>query len=278
MPVDRTSKSSFPRQAARASIIAPIVAVVLGYLTRDQAVEDETTARILDVVKWSLIALGFALAIFALARIRRDGTKLILGNALFGLLANGAFIVAIVYSLGQPSRHDSNQPQRYAISTSQWKPFSSQSGRFSVQMPGEPQVKTLEPATGDSTPFVGHQAFVTLPDRSAFSVTWVDPPALESSSPAESEALLDGVVEHRALGKTLLDKHSIELAGHPGREIRLQLSGPHGPVILIERDYVIGHRSYQVLAEMGEGEVEKRGDEIKMFFDSFSASEEVRAK
>jgi hypothetical protein len=203
MAAHHTSPNSFPQQAAAASIIA----FVLGTLTREQAAEDLTTARILIGVNWSLIFLGFILAVVAMASMRRQGTKSALPSALLGLLLNAAGIAAIVYYFLIVPNHRSagggHDSKRYEISAQQWKNYSSAEGRFAIQLPGEPRVITIEPPANDDSPRLkSRQASVALPDGSVFGVTWVDPPVLESASPAEAESLLDSLVAHRILGKT----------------------------------------------------------------------------
>jgi hypothetical protein len=89
------STQSFGEQAARVSLYAPIVALVLGVCTlgpRDQP----GVAIVVASINVFLIAAGFILGIVALILMRRYGRARILGRAVAGLLFNGVLILAML--------------------------------------------------------------------------------------------------------------------------------------------------------------------------------------
>jgi len=85
------SKPSFFQQAAKASWLAPIVAVVANLLLRNLDKFDERQA-IIGIMLLLLYGLGLTLGIVAMAGISKHGRRGILVPALIGILVNGAIL------------------------------------------------------------------------------------------------------------------------------------------------------------------------------------------
>jgi hypothetical protein len=92
--VDKPTQS-FGEQAARVSLYAPIMALVLGVCTFGNRSEPGV-ANIIAVVNVFLIVAGFILGVVALISMRWYGRARILGRAVGGLLFNGVFIFSMV--------------------------------------------------------------------------------------------------------------------------------------------------------------------------------------
>jgi hypothetical protein len=89
----------FAVQAARASIFAPVIAVLLNMLTSAQT-EGPRVVRVAIGITCSLLILtGFVCAVIGLANIRKHGRKGILVRSVVGLLINGIAIAGAVYSI-----------------------------------------------------------------------------------------------------------------------------------------------------------------------------------
>jgi hypothetical protein len=112
------------------------------------------------------------------------------------------------------------------------------------------------------------QVLALLPEGSSFAVTWFDVPGA-TDRPAANEVLLNALADQRARTGRLLSQRSITLDGYPGRELRLEMTTRHGTALLISRDYLIGGRLYQVMAEVPRTYATQRTGEVVKFFDSF---------
>ena len=90
-PRDRT----FFHQAAKASWVAPLVALLLGFCTLDyrRQPDNRDSALIIGVVNVLLIAGGLVLAIVAFFGIKRHGSEGIVAPAIAGLVINGLLVV-----------------------------------------------------------------------------------------------------------------------------------------------------------------------------------------
>jgi hypothetical protein len=80
------SESTFPRQAARASILAPIVAAIAGNFVRTQS------PIVADLITIVLVVAGLGLAVIALVGMSRAGKKGVLVPAAIGLILNLALV------------------------------------------------------------------------------------------------------------------------------------------------------------------------------------------
>ncbi|HWE95002.1 MAG TPA: hypothetical protein VG269_13635 [Tepidisphaeraceae bacterium] len=258
-----TRQSAFVKSAARASVAAPVVAWALGYLDADMGREDHSTAIFLLAVHWTLIGVGLLLACTALLLMRRHGTSGVVAPAVLGLLINLFGVASIIYLFFGPGSHSSTLR---GSSSERWQQFDSRAGRFKVEFPG-----AAVESTALQSGIERHQAYLELPDGSAFGVTWLTPPVL--ADPIDEDAaqkLLDEVVQKQiGMGGELLDLHTVSIDGHTGRELRVKKVGRNGPVVLVQRQYIAGTHTYQVMVEIGAGEQGTRAAEVSRFLDSF---------
>src|SRR5688500_4328486 len=96
-------RTPFAQQAARASWMAPLVAIGFGILTAGSR-DDRTTAIVVGGANALIILLGFAFAVVALAGIRRHGREGLLVPALIGLVLNGLLIASMAVTWSAASR------------------------------------------------------------------------------------------------------------------------------------------------------------------------------
>ncbi len=138
-----------------------------------------------------------------------------------------------------------------SASAQEWKKFSGDSGRFSVELPGEPkqQKQDVQTDAGKITITmyiveVGNGGyFVALSDFPAALVQAADPEVLLANA-------RDGAVRN-VRGKLVSDK-AITLGEHQGREIQFEADNPAGKIVGRARLYLVGNRLYQLLV-VGQG-------------------------
>src|SRR5690349_17388297 len=76
------AKANFAQQAAKASWMAPIIAIFLGFLANNSNhSHDRSGALVVAFANMGLVTIGFALGIVALLGIRRHGRQGVLGPA-----------------------------------------------------------------------------------------------------------------------------------------------------------------------------------------------------
>ncbi|GEM_PF-2445207 len=110
-------KTPLAKQAALASVLAPVIAVSLSVMTSSAIREVRLGKLVVGMIGSLLIIAGFVCALIGLAGIRKYGKKGILGRSLAGLLINGFAIVAAVFALymmGRIAKHGT-QP-RFTVS------------------------------------------------------------------------------------------------------------------------------------------------------------------
>jgi hypothetical protein len=148
-----------------------------------------------------------------------------------------------------------------------WKDISPKDGGFSVKMPGVPEEKSqkIEAIQGP--------AQITLwgieRDGAAYMVIRTElPPAVVAGGPRKTldEARDKGV---RKSGGTLREEKEIEMNGHPGRELVLDLpdSRFRGGAIYKTRIYLVGRTQYQVIT--ASSKAKERPGQMKAFLESF---------
>lgn len=149
-----------------------------------------------------------------------------------------------------------------------WKEFRSTEGRFSVSMPGTPEVETRE-VPSDLGPLSTHVFTATeksIPYVVAYTDYPVDSPDAEMSATILNGAR-DGVV--KSLGATVVKEKEIQLDGHPGKDLEMT----SGPLRLRAKIYLVGVRLYQVLSVAPKaGKVPKSVDR---FLASFKLTEQA---
>lgn len=88
--------NSFAQNAAKASLAAPLIAIIANATTRSAAFDASTVKLIVPALATLLFFTGFVLAIVALCGIRRHGPGGLLGKGIAGMLINGVFVVIII--------------------------------------------------------------------------------------------------------------------------------------------------------------------------------------
>lgn len=190
-----------------------------------------------------------------------------------GLGANGAAIAQIrrdpgdFYEDGRQqleqeiermNRQKNENPLRIE-DKSDWQEVSLKSGSFSVLMPGSPQEfrDVLETAGG----IFNLKGFVVEGDFGRFIVGYSDEGVELGKTASILGSVGDGLINR--VGGEVVRYRVIDLASHPGRELRLQNSGE----VMIFRLYLVGRRLYVLGVSTSRG---KEGDsQVGKFFDSF---------
>ena len=90
------SAPSRARQAARASWMAPLIAIIFNYTIKNAGL-GASTARglVIGIVSLILYLAGLVLAVYALSQVRSAGRKGILAPAIVGLVLNGLFLLLV---------------------------------------------------------------------------------------------------------------------------------------------------------------------------------------
>src|SRR5215471_17233028 len=148
-----------------------------------------------------------------------------------------------------------------------WKEFSPKEGDFRVSMPGTPEEKSQ---TRETTDGVGKlTSYGIVREGFAYMIIRSDVPAsVLAKGPKKvlDEARDQGV---KKAGATLREEKAIELDGHPGREMVLDVpesrTRPAG--IYRSRVYLVGRTHYSVIAFSSKSG--DRSKEITSFLDSF---------
>ena len=147
-----------------------------------------------------------------------------------------------------------------------WRPFVSDEGRFQVLMPSSPECRQqINPDSVMLTLFIARQAR----GSAEFMVLYGDIPTgelhlvpLEARFDAAREEMLRG-----APGARVLNERRIELNGHPGRELEVEIPS-QGTVT--NRIYIVGQRLYVVAA--GGKRLKPQSPQVQQFFASFQAT------
>jgi hypothetical protein len=153
-----------------------------------------------------------------------------------------------------------------------WKDFSPKGVHFRVKMPDLPKesARTVETPKGT----VNLSLYVVEKNGVGYVVVRsVLPPAAVAGSPKTvlDEARDDGV---KNSGGTLKEEKEIELDGHPGREMILELpdSRIRGGGIYRTRIYLVGRTHYQVIAASSKAKDQPR--QVAAFLESFKLTDD----
>src|SRR5438105_7328743 len=99
-PFPQPRPQTIYHQAAKASWVAPIITVVLGFLTSTSVGRNGDTATlVVAVLNVLLLLLGLVFGVFALFGVRRHGKPGILAPAVVGVCINGSLIVLMAVSV-----------------------------------------------------------------------------------------------------------------------------------------------------------------------------------
>lgn len=129
-----------------------------------------------------------------------------------------------------------------------WQTFTSKEGGFTLLLPGEPQEHKQSVNTVAGS--VDYIADITQVGNSAFGAGYSDYP--ENAMQADPQTMLAGARDGAAknINGTVTDQKPIELAGHPGLEITVEMPGsanaPGGGIFRAHL-YLVGRRLYQVI-------------------------------
>ncbi|OLP17320.1 hypothetical protein BST81_16055 [Leptolyngbya sp. 'hensonii'] len=153
-----------------------------------------------------------------------------------------------------------------------WKSFLSQTGGFTILMPGDPlaskQTQNTQMGAIDTQMFVVERQ----QDSVAYMVAYSDlPPNLVqqvSKGEANVEQLFrgvrDGFVE--SIKGKILDERQITLAGYPGREIWLELPRDRKAR---NRIFLVNQRLYQVVVVVGKDKEKYLVKSVEGYLNSF---------
>jgi hypothetical protein len=148
-----------------------------------------------------------------------------------------------------------------------WKDFSPKGGGFRVTMPGRPEEKTRTVETPKGMVKITYYGIER--DGLAFLVMRSDlpPDAIAGGARKTLDEARDAGVQKS--GGTLRQEREIELDGHPGREMVLDLpdSRVRGGGIYRTRIYLVGRTHYQAITLSSKAR--ERPEEMKAFLDSF---------
>ncbi len=147
-----------------------------------------------------------------------------------------------------------------------WKEFSSKVGKFSVTIPGTPTEAT-QVYQSPIGPITVHMFTVPAANNAgAFVTAFADYP-VHADQKIDVEKGLDGARDgllKNIPGSKLVSEKKISLEGHPGRELKVDLSGKGAARWRI---IFVKHRQYQA-AVLGPDEM-TTSKEADLFFDSF---------
>ena len=110
------AKPDMYEQAARASWMAPLIAFVFSFLARAGLSQQKEAAAILAVVgflSFTIIALGFGFAIYALLGVKKRGPERVLAPAIAGLVFN-TLVIALSLSILPAAKRVADAKKRQA--------------------------------------------------------------------------------------------------------------------------------------------------------------------
>jgi hypothetical protein len=146
----------------------------------------------------------------------------------------------------------------------EWLNFESESGRFSVLFPGEPdeQVESVQTAIG----VIESQFFMVTLENMAYSVNLADYPP-EMIAAGDTQQMLDGARDGAVsnVNGELLDEKELTLSGYPGREFKVKVEDEG--IVVRARIYLVNERLYVIQALSKERLASS--EDIDKFLDSF---------
>jgi biopolymer transport protein ExbB len=99
LPSPQSPSSLFPKRAARYSVLAPLICLVNGSLTRHLQHSNLAAGIIIGLISISLLTSGLILAIKAFISCRRNKLKGVSGWAITGICLNGILLSLILISV-----------------------------------------------------------------------------------------------------------------------------------------------------------------------------------
>jgi hypothetical protein len=147
-----------------------------------------------------------------------------------------------------------------------WQTVTSAEGRFTVEMPGEPQVdqSSMNTPQGDVT----IHSWVVAENGPEYTLMYVDYP--EDAAAMDPMTLLRGAINGIARDNKVVSDEETTVSGKPA--IAAEVEGPGGnPVFL--RVLMSENRMYQLLVATSQEGKEMFRDDAQRFFDSFTLTE-----
>lgn len=146
------------------------------------------------------------------------------------------------------------------LTQASWQAFTSEPGKFTVQMPRRPQSETTAPADFGGQQVNVHQVIVQNNDTS-YIVVYTDLPSslIQKGSQQVLDELSNKFLTNMGLQELKNSGRKIELNGNPGREFQTGNSGKFFGM----RVYLVGQRSYLLLTQA------PTSGEVKQFLSSF---------
>lgn len=150
-----------------------------------------------------------------------------------------------------------------------WKEFSSEKGKFSVMVPGEPEEKT-EPVNLPKIGTVNMITYTVEQRDGAYMATYADYPygLFQQTTP---DKVLDGVGEGMARGSAtdgkVVSEQRITVGENPGRDLVIEGTRQNVKFIMKARIALVSHRLYQIAAVMPKDQ--STSIDAAKFLDSF---------
>ena len=150
----------------------------------------------------------------------------------------------------------------------EWVKYDSPEGRYSVLLPGQPNLTTQEAVTANGEKFPQYMA--SAADAGAVFLTgYFDHiPGTAFSLDKARDSMI------QAVKGTLVSEGSISLGGNPGRELKVSLTGADGVEYLVQaRFYDVDKRVYMlqfIIAKADDDSVSAA--KAEKYFDSFKLS------
>jgi hypothetical protein len=148
-------------------------------------------------------------------------------------------------------------------SAPQWTKYTSPEGRYSVLLPGEPQLKSQEETAPDGGKIQQHLAFATDSTGAGYMVAYFETGDRSFSFDKARDGALSRV------NGTLISERDIKLHEYPGREVKLFGAASGVDFFFVVRFYRVEKRIFivQFIVPKSAGQV--LPDKAVKFFDSF---------
>jgi len=153
-----------------------------------------------------------------------------------------------------------------ALAQSVWRVFISETGRFRILMPGDPQ-QSNQPQETPIGQLNLYSYAVERPREAVYMATYTDFPADYINNTDPNELLNNGRDEVvRRLNGTLLQEVRLNLNGAPGLEIKVKIPQD---MVIYNRIYLVRQRLYQLIVVTTLAQERSLPRSIAGFFESF---------
>jgi hypothetical protein len=145
----------------------------------------------------------------------------------------------------------------------QWSKYSSAEGRYSVLLPGQPQLKSQEETLADGGKLQQHLAISSDSDGAAYIVGYFETGDRSYSFDKGRDGALSRV------NGTLISERDIKLREYPGREVKLFGTAGGLEFFIVVRFYKVEKRVLIVEFIAPKSAGQDLPDKAVKFFDSF---------